>query len=327
MRPIKFDVVLPMTDFAMTRAVAERSEALGFHSLSVNDHFFMRGITETPQTPHLECFTTLSAIAAVTKRVKLAQVVTSMSYRNPALLAKMTSTLDHISGGRLVVGLGAGWFREEYDAYNFPYPSNSERIDQMAEGIKVLKAMWTQDEPSYRGRYFSIDKAFNFPKPVQKPHPPIMIGGSGKKVLKMGAAEADIMNFNPPVLKGYVDIAQALKFDKPELKRRVQMLREFTTAAGRKPDAIEISGGGIVLMAREKSQVDSMLQMMAATLNVTDLDAARRSPLVLIGTPDEVKRELRSRVEDFGMTLFVLTFPMPDAIELFAKEVMPEFTS
>ncbi len=190
MRPIKFAVGLPNNDFAATRATAERAEALGFHSVSLDDHFFMRGLMEGPQSPHLECFTTLSAIAALTKRVRLVQMVTSMSYRNPALLAKMTSTLDQISGGRVTVGVGAGWFREEYAAYNFPYPSNAERIEQLAEGIKVLKAMWTEDEPTYHGRYFKIDKAWNFPKPAQKPHPPLLIGGSGKKVLEITAARA-----------------------------------------------------------------------------------------------------------------------------------------
>ena len=139
MHQIKFAVSLPNHDFAATRAMAERAEALGYHSVSMDDHFFMRGLMETPQTPHLECFTALSALAAITKRVRLVQMVTSMSYRNPALLAKITSTLDHISGGRVTVGVGAGWFREEYAAYNFPYPSNAERIDQLADGIKLSR--------------------------------------------------------------------------------------------------------------------------------------------------------------------------------------------
>src|SRR5208282_424235 len=142
MRQIKFAVTLPSRDFAETRAMAESAEALGFDSVSLDDHFFVRGLMETTQTPHLECYTTLAALAAVTQRVRLVQTVTSMSYRNPALLAKMTSTLDHISGGRVTVGVGAGWFREEYHAYGFPYPSNAERIDQLADGIKGPKAMW-----------------------------------------------------------------------------------------------------------------------------------------------------------------------------------------
>jgi len=280
---------------------------------------------DTPQTPHLECYTTLAALAAATKRVRLVQMVTSMSYRNPALLAKMTSTLDHISGGRVTVGVGAGWFREEYQAYNYPYPSNAERIDQLAEGIKVLKAMWTQDEPSWRGRYFKIEKAYNYPRSIQKPHPPLLVGGSGKKVLKITAAEGDIANLIPPIKRGEVDLTEALKFDKAELGRRIETLREYAKAAGRKPDAIEISGNAFVLTARDKSQADAMVQATAAAMQVKDVEAARRSPQVLAGTVEEVKRELRSRIETLGVTYFFLGFLVPDTLELFAREIMPEF--
>ncbi len=324
---IKFAVGLPNSDFTAARALAERAEALGYHSVSLDDHFFMRGLMETPRSPHLECYTTLAAIAAVTKRVRLVQMVTSMSYRNPALLAKMTSTLDHISGGRVTVGVGAGWFREEYAAYNFPYPSNAERIDQLAEGIKVLKAMWTEDEPTYSGRYFRIEKAYNFPQPAQKPHPPLLIGGSGKKVLKITAAEGDIANLIPPITKGEVDLKQALKFDKPELARRIDLLRDYAKAAGRDPGAIEISGNSFVLAARDKSQAEAMVQATAAAMQITDIEAARRSPQVLTGTVEEVKRELRSRIETLGVTYFFLSFLAPESIELFAREIMPEFAS
>ncbi|MFZ0890383.1 MAG: TIGR03619 family F420-dependent LLM class oxidoreductase, partial [Candidatus Binataceae bacterium] len=268
MPQIKFAVSLPNQDFAATRAMAERAEALGFHSVSLDDHFFMRGLMETPQTPHLECYTTLAALATVTKRVRLVQMVTSMSYRNPALLAKMTSTLDHISGGRVTVGVGAGWFREEYQAYNYPYPSNAERIDQLAEGIKVLKLMWTEDEPSWQGRYFKIAKACNYPKPVQKPHPPLLVGGSGKKVLKITAAEGDIANLIPPIKRGEVDLTEALKFDKAELGRRIEVLRQYAKAVGRSPDSIEVSGNSFVLTARDKAQAEAMVQATAAAMQV-----------------------------------------------------------
>jgi probable F420-dependent oxidoreductase len=327
MRPIKFGVSLPNNDFAATRAMAERAEALGYHSVSLDDHFFMRGLTESVETPHLECFTTLSAIAALTRRVRLVQMVTSMSYRNPALLAKITSTLDHISGGRVTVGVGAGWFREEYQAYNFPYPSNAERIDQLGEGIKVLKAMWTQDQPTWRGRHFKIEKAYNYPKPAQKPHPPLLVGGSGKSVLKITAAEADIANMIPPLTKGEVDIREALKFDKPELARRIDLLRGFAKAAGRDPNAIELSGNSYVLIAHDKSQAEAMVLATAAAMQVPDIEQARRSPQVLAGTVDEARREIRSRIETLGITYFFLSFFTPDALELFAKEIMPEFAA
>ena len=324
MRPIKFNVGLPNGDPAATIATARRAEDLGYYSVSIDDHFFMRGLMAEPRAPHYECFTMLSAVAATTKTIRMLPLVTSMSYRNPALLAKTMASIDNLSGGRFIAGLGAGWFKEEYDAYGFPYPSNAERIEQMGDGIKLLKAMWTQDEPTYHGRYFKIDKAVCDPKPVQRPLP-ILIGGGGKRILEIAAQEADVLNLNPPVTKGYVDIVEALKFDRATVLKRIEMIRGFLKAAGRAPDALELSGGGFVLMARDRTTADAMAAAMAQTLKIADNASVRDSLQVLIGTPDDIKRELTLRIEKFGMTYFFLNFMMPDAAEMFAKEVMPAF--
>ncbi len=181
MRQIKFGLYLPTGDFARARKVAERAEKQGFYSLSINDHLYSPMGERDPQ---LECFATLSAIAAITTRVRLAPAVVAMSFRNPALLAKTASTLDCISNGRLILGLGSGWQRTEYDAHGFPYPSPAERLDQLEDGINVLKAMWTQAEPAWQGRYFSVKNAYNNPRPVQKPYPPLMLGRLGQKAAR-----------------------------------------------------------------------------------------------------------------------------------------------
>lgn len=325
MRPIKFNLGLPNGDFANLSAFAKRAEELGFYSVSLDDHFFMRGFMADPAQPHLECYTTLAAIAAQTKTVKIAPLVTAMSYRNPALLAKMMATLDNISGGRFIAGIGAGWFKEEYAAYNFPYPSNAERIEQMGEGIKVLKAMWTQDEPSFHGRYFSVDKAYCYPRPVQKPYPPILIGGGGKRVLQIAAEEADILNLNPPVLEGFVDIVKAMAFDKNEVKRRIEMVRGFIKAAGRSEDAVELSAMSFVIAAKDQSVADAMINATAQALGIPDVSVARNSPQVLVGTFEDVKREIAWRIENLGMTYFFLNFMALDTVEQFAGEVMPAF--
>src|SRR5215472_17209354 len=240
MREIKFNLTLPMTSLERVREYATLAEELGFYSVSVGDHLFVRvpHLSWGPQVPHLECFMTLSAVAATTQRVRLAPLVAVVPFRSPALLAKMTSTIDHISGGRLIAGLGSGWFRDEFEAYGYGSMSEGERIERMAEAIKILKAMWTEDEASYKGRYYAIERACNFPKPVHKPHPPIMIGGAGKKVLEIAAREADIVN----VVSSAPSVNRKGRFDKVQLRRRVEMLREFARAAGRDPDSIEISG-------------------------------------------------------------------------------------
>lgn len=328
MRPIKFGLFLPTDDFAKARAAAEWADANGFYSVSINDHFFSP--LGPPQMPQLECFSTLSAISAVTKNVRLTPAVAANSFRTPPMLAKITSTLDHLSNGRLVLGIGSGWQRSEYDAHGYPYPSNVERLEQLRDAIKLVKAMWTQEEPAYQGRFFSVSKAYNNPRPVQKPHPPIMVGGSGSKLLQITAAEAQIANMIPPIINGKdfaQDPAAAVKFDKRNLKRRIEMLQRLIVESGRAADAVEISGLAMLRLSRSKSEVDAAARQMASAMGFPNEEAARNSPVLLIGTPEEVKRELRSRIEEFGMTYFITILASAESRELMVKEIMPEFTT
>jgi probable F420-dependent oxidoreductase len=326
MHSIKFGLFLPTGDFAKARAAAEWADTHGLYSVSINDHFFSP--LGSPQTPQLECFSTLSAIAAVTRNVRLAPAVTAMSFRTPPMLAKIASTLDHLSNGRLIMGLGAGWQRSEYDAHGYPYPSNAERIEQLGDAIKLIKAMWTQEQPTYRGRYFSVEKAYNNPRPVQKPHPPIMIGGSGKKMLELAAAEAQLINLIPPIVNGkdfVQDPSAAVKFDKAELGRRIGMLRRFQAGSGRPADAVELSVICMLTLARNKSDADAALARTASAMGFPNAEAARNSPVLLIGTPEEVRRELRARIEELGTTYYIVFPSSPESGELLVKEIMPEF--
>jgi probable F420-dependent oxidoreductase len=328
MRPIKFGLFLPTDVFAKARAAAEWAEGNGFFSVSINDHFFSP--LGSPRQPQLECFSTLSAIAAVTRKVRLVPSVAANSFRAPPMLAKITSTLDHLSDGRLVLGIGSGWQRSEYDAHGYSYPSNVERLEHLHDAIKLIKAMWTEEEPTYKGRFFSVTRAYNNPRPVQKPHPPIMVGGSGSKLLQITAAEGQIANLIPPIINGK-DFAQdpeaAVKFDKQNLKRRIEMLRRLSEQAGREPGAVEISGMAMVRLSRSKSEADEAARQAASAMGFPSEHAVRNSPVLLIGTPEEVKRELRSRIEELGMTYFIIIPASPESRELLVKDVMPEFLS
>ncbi|HEY2106897.1 MAG TPA: LLM class flavin-dependent oxidoreductase [Candidatus Binataceae bacterium] len=322
MRQIKFGALAPVADFTKARALAEKAEAMGFYSVSVPDHLIN---THGKRLPELECYAALTGLALVTRRVRLLPLVTAMSYRNPALLGKITSAVDNISGGRLIAGLGSGWLKREYDAYGYPYPSNAERIEQLAEGIEVLKAMWTQEEPAFHGRHFSIDKAYNVPKPIQKPHPPILVGGAGSAVLKVAARYADILNLIAPVTRGFVDYKESARFDKPDLKRRLGLLHQYARECGRDPASIEISSLSTTFLSTDRSQSDTMARRAAENMGLPDAEGARNFPMLLVGTAEEVRREIRSRIEEFGITYFILSFMSDDALDLFAKQVMPEF--
>jgi probable F420-dependent oxidoreductase len=324
---MKCAAVLPLTDFAAARAVAEQAEALGFYSVAAEDHFFMSGVFQRePDAPRLECFTLLSALAPLTTRVKLTQIVTANSFRHPALLAKIISSLHHITGGRVELGLGAGWFREEYDAFGFPYPTPSVRIAQMAEGLQVIKRLWGEERASFQGDFYRLANAPHAPKPV--PRPRIMLGGGGPKLLRVAAAQADVVNIIPPSggAKGTIDIDDALKFDEAEFRRRVDLLATQCREVGRNFAEIELSGMVYVLIAKTEAEADTMAAMTAQMMGIdaSSIAAVRTSPSTLVGTPEQIATEMRRRARDLGVTYYFCNFLAPDMLDLFGREVIPQ---
>jgi probable F420-dependent oxidoreductase len=329
MKQIKFNLYLPSWNFKKTREYALLAEEAGFYSVSFGDHFYMAvtqggSIGQQASTPNLECYTALAAVAAVTKRVRLLTAVTPIGFRNPAVLGKITATLDHISEGRLIVGLGSGWQRSEYEAYNLPFPPNAERLRQLEDAIKLLKVMWTDPEPTYHGTDFAIDKAYNFPQPVQKPHPPIMIGGGGRKVIQIAGRHADILSLVPPNPEGNPDLHRTVTFTKQQFRERVDLFYATARAAGRDASRLEVSTLSYLLMSRDKSQADQMLAASASAAR-TDVETARQALTYVSGTPAEVKREIRSRCEQLDLSYFSFYFSSREMLNTFAAEVMPEF--
>jgi probable F420-dependent oxidoreductase len=322
-RTIKCGVVLPLTDFAAARAVAEQAEALGFYAVAAEDHFYMTGFGHERSEPRLECFTLLSALAPLTSRITLTQIVAANSYRHPALLAKIISSLHHIAGGRVELGLGAGWFREEYDAFGIPYPKPSVRIAQLAEGLQVIKRLWAEEEATFTGQYYQLAAAPHVPKPL--PRPRIMLGGGGEKLLKVAAAEADIVNIIPPSsgARGKVVLEDSLTFDMDEFRRRADMLAAQCKTIGRNFDDIELSGMVFVMLAPTEEEAENLVRMTAQMMSVDNLDAVRRSPNTLIGTPEQAADEMRRRARDLGVTDFFCNCLSPEMFGLFGREVLP----
>lgn len=196
MTKIKFGCQLPLEagNFEEIAKVAEECERLGYDSVWSYDH--LRPFW-TQRGQALECWTLLAAIAQRTEKIKLGSLVTNVNLRNPALLAKMTSTLDNICGGRLIVGLGTGdrMSRDELLSYGYSFPCLDERLQRLRETIIILKSMWGEKEVTYDGKYYKLSNAINFPKPIQKPHPPIWIGGKNPRILDTVAEMADGWNY------------------------------------------------------------------------------------------------------------------------------------
>jgi F420-dependent oxidoreductase-like protein len=194
---------------AMIRVGVE-AEKLGYDSIWLYDHFHT--VPYATLETNFECWMSTAALARETSRVRIGQLVTCNSYRNPALLAKMASTVDVLSHGRLDFGIGAGWYEEEYLAYGYPYPDGPERLRMLGEALQIFHAMWTEPYATFEGKYYQVRGAINEPKGVQKPHIPIWVGGGGEKVtLKLVAKYADACNIggiNPDVYRHKFDVVR-----------------------------------------------------------------------------------------------------------------------
>ncbi|NOT56822.1 MAG: LLM class F420-dependent oxidoreductase, partial [Deltaproteobacteria bacterium] len=172
------------------------ADDLGFDTAFLFDHFVP--IMSDPNGPCFEGWTLLAALAAQSKRIKLGLLVTGNTYRNPALLAKMAATVDHISNGRVILGLGAAWFEAEHTAYGIPFYTPGERAKRLGEAVEVIKLLFSQQKSTFNGKYYQLKDALCEPKPVQKPHPPLLIGGVGPKLIQpLAARHADIWHFFP----------------------------------------------------------------------------------------------------------------------------------
>lgn len=307
MRAVKFGLFFPQVGLGFP-AITERvqvAERLGFDSVFFVDHMWSRGL---PQLDHLEAWTLMTATAAVTQRIRVGALVLCNSYRNPALLGKMAASLDAISNGRLVLGLGAGWMDEEYRAYGYPFPSMRARIEQLEEAVEVIKRLLTEERASFQGKYYTVDGAPNLPKPLQRPRPPILIGGGGEKRLL-------------PVVARHADIWNCPNNHATELPRRLAVLREHCAAIGRNPEEIEVSEQCIVVLGSDERDFRQKWELARGTIGtVFDLEKTAYA-----GTPEQVAARFRKRVAQ-GVTFFPMLlsdFHAPESLQLFAERVMP----
>ena len=284
-----------------------RAEELGYDHLWVYDHFH-----NVPLPAHeamFEAWTTVAAISQRTSRIRLGQMVGCTGYRNPALLAKITSTVDVISGGRLDWGIGAGWYEHEYKAYGYPFPSAGLRIGMLEDCVEIVKRMWTEPDATYEGKHFSVDGAQCDPKPLQQPHPPIWIGGGGeRKTLKVVAKHATHSNFG----------------GKPhEWAHKAEVLKGHCADVGRDYDGITKTWSPEVFIRPTEAEVGTETRSFWGE----PFDSWRAGNLV--GTPEQVAEKLQTYI-DLGCTGFVpwcSDYPDLTSMELFATEVMPQFRS
>ncbi|MGH2497725.1 MAG: LLM class F420-dependent oxidoreductase [Ktedonobacteraceae bacterium] len=207
--------------------IAERAERAGFYSLWVMDHFFQIGFSGPPELEMLEGYSALAFAAGRTNRIKLGTMVTGVTYRHPGILVKTVTTLDVLSHGRAYLGIGAAWNEEEHRGLGVPFPPLAERFERLEETLQIAQQMWAGNDAPYEGKYYQLARPLNSPHAVQKPHPPILIGGSGeRKTLRLVAQYGDACNL-------------FARLPLPELKRKLDVLREHCAAIGRPYEEIE----------------------------------------------------------------------------------------
>jgi F420-dependent oxidoreductase-like protein len=293
----------PAEAFEAAKAKAQWAEDHGFVWFSVLDHMIQIPRVGAPDQPFLEGWTVLSALAAVTSRIRLATLATAVGYRNPAHLAKIAATVDVISRGRMTLGIGAGFFEDEYRQYGWDFPPRpATRIRQMEEAVQLILKMWTEPRTTFHGRYFRVKDAILEPKPVQRPRPPVLIAGSGEQLtLRAVARLADACNFVD------ADIA--------EVRHKLAVLRGHCDAAGRDYDTIEKTHIRAWLLARSDAAVAAMRERLA------DRGPSRG----FFGTVSEAI-DLIGQYEDAGIDLLI-NGDRNDAEsrELFVSDVMSHF--
>jgi F420-dependent oxidoreductase-like protein len=292
------------------RRIAVEAERLGFESLWISDHFFLT--PESVDTPCLECWTTLAALARDTKNLRLGAMVASQSYRNPALAAKMAATVDNISDGRLNFGIGAGWKDVEYTAYGYPFPSPDTRIRQLGDSLEIAKRMWMEERATYEGRFYGVHDAVCAPKPLQKPHPPIWIGGTGSFTLKIAARHADAVNF-------------AWTIPPPKFEAKLDELKHYCKARKRDYANIRKSAGLMITMAEDEDTLSAVLKKREACKDTPYAKYLAKQSPNLVGTSEQVA----ARIEEYkalGVNHFILRFHFSEEIEgmrLFNEKVKP----
>ena len=285
------------------------AENKGFDSFWVMDHFHQIPMIGKPEETMLESWTTLSVLAGLTTKIKLGTLVTGIIYRYPAILAKIAATLDVLSKGRLFMGLGAAWNEEESHAYGIDFPPVNERLSRLEEAIQIIRKMWTEEpSASFNGKYYQIHNAYCNPKPIQKPTPPILVGGSGeKRTLKIVAKYADACN-----LFGSADT----------VKRKLNILKEHCKTVGRDYDSILKTKLGVVVIENDKQTVEKKIHDFFKGMPEEQI-----REFAIYGTPEDVLRQIEL-LEEVGIQYLIVDLEPSrelEALDVFANKIIKKF--
>jgi probable F420-dependent oxidoreductase len=306
---MEFGVQIASLEWPQLRDMAQTAEGLGFQALFVPDHIVAEGPERQLDTDYLsyDPMIEVAILSEATKKARVGHLVLCNLFRHPVITAQSLTSLDRLSGGRLIAGLGTGWTEREFQMTGISFPEIGTRLRMLDEALACMRSLWTKEQTTLAGEFYRLTDAILSPKPMQKPHPPILLGGGGKGLLRVAAKHADIVNIISDSGKpGYIKLANVAKLTDHSFKGKVKFLRDEAQRHGRNGKDIRISNVVFTAMLTESAAATkSMAEGMAPMFNTTP-EGMLRSPLALIGTPEECIAELarRQREWDVSQTIF-----------------------
>jgi len=308
-RPLSYPEII---DLALS------AEKYGFDSIHVDDHII--GFDPERKEPYLEAMVLMSAIAAETQKVKIGHIVLANSYRNPALTAKMISTLDNISNGRALFWIGAGWYEEEYKAYGYPFPSPKQRVDELEESLAIFKKLFTEEVTNFEGKFWKLENCRNFPKPLQKPWPQIVVGAQKNRLITIACREADGIN----LVRSYEDDPQPIE----PLKERIDFINSKLHKYHRNSEEFEISTYNYITLFNSEEDFDRTVDHLIQKYKQQNLKLTKEQILetFFIGYINDVKEKIK-QAEELGVQKMVIENirrdpSIEDPMKLFHDKIM-----
>jgi len=301
------------------------AEDLGFAVIFVADHYVSEAIGVLQvETPMYELFFVMATLAQRTKRVRIGSHVACMLFRHPAMHARLFAQIDEASGGRVIAGVGAGWTRAEFEMMGIPFPDVSLRLEMLDEAVHIMRGLWGAEPFTFTGKHYAVRDAVCRPVPVQKPAPPLMLGGSGNGILRRAGEWADIIHMVPVIGKaGTTTLEEIRKFSDEALHAKLRRVRDAEAAAGRPPGTVRFASTVYnFAMTESPAQTRQLAEKLAPVFSL-EPETLRRHPVGLIGTAEEMVEELRRREAEHGLSLLVINFANQEQIRAFGEKVLP----
>jgi probable F420-dependent oxidoreductase len=307
---MEFGVQFGGLEPAQYRAHAQTAEALGYDLIVFPDHLVNEGPDKQldVKSRAFDHIAMAAVVMEATRKIRVGHLVLCNLFLHPSITAQSLMTLDQLSGGRLLAGLGSGWTETEFKMSGIPFPPITERLRMLDEAIAVILSLWKNDRTTFDGEFYHLKDAILWPKPIQQPHPPIIVGGGGKGLLRIAAKYADYVNIIPDAGKrGHISMEVVKRTNDKSFREKVSFVREEAKRLGRKPDAVRISNFVFATIISDSKEATRKSAEMMAPMFQQTADDLLASPIILIGTPEECIVELKRRAKDWGTSQMIFT--------------------